>query len=267
MATKRVRLKLGRIHVDVEYDDADNAVADNPTTIGHHWKLGIDDDADGVIDGGLIELTASKGELSFGNGTNYIRVNASGISINPGIGVSPDVLPIGTILMYDGSGILGGDTGNILTRTDEISISNGDSFDMNGWFVCNGQSGTPNLHTRFIRCELNNVGNTGGSNTNSHTHTVDIDHDHASFTSGSESSHTHSGTTNTTSSNAYALLSGTGLFSAYTHTHTFTTGGGSAHNHSIDVPALGTTNKVTGIPSDTNNMPLFYSVIFIKRVS
>jgi len=60
-----------------------------------------------------------------------------------------NLLPIGTVLMYRGSA-LGGD---LSTRTEQIGDHGSDTITMLGWYVCNGQSGTPNLINKFIRCE------------------------------------------------------------------------------------------------------------------
>ena len=50
-----------------------------------------------------------------------------------------------------------------MTRGYEISVVNGDDFDMKGWFVANGEVGTPNCMGRFSR-NMNISGGTGGSN-------------------------------------------------------------------------------------------------------
>jgi len=56
------------------------------------------------------------------------------------------VLPIGAIIMYDGVGIA-----NVPSRTVQIGDEGGDAFKMYGWFVCNGEAGTPDLEKLFVR--------------------------------------------------------------------------------------------------------------------
>ncbi len=66
--------------------------------------------------------------------------------------------PIGAKIDYFGTGI----KGTITTRDYEISIANGDDFDMKGWFVANGQESTPDCIDKFVRNEaISGVG--GGS--------------------------------------------------------------------------------------------------------
>lgn len=73
--------------------------------------------------------------------------------------------PQGTVLMYNGTGIDSADT-----RTEQIGDRTGDTVFMKGWYVCNGQSGTPNLIDKFIR-SMTSSGTTGGSDDA-------YDHDH-----------------------------------------------------------------------------------------
>ncbi|BDI54834.1 MAG: receptor-binding protein [Asgard archaea virus SkuldV2] len=56
---------------------------------------------------------------------------------------------IGLKFDYFGIGI----KGNITTRDYEISVANGDDFDMIGWFVANGEANTPNCIDKFTRNE------------------------------------------------------------------------------------------------------------------
>lgn len=75
-------------------------------------------------------------------------------------GVENAILPVGTILMYDGSEIADAET-----RTEKIGGHPSDTidFDLHGsWYVCNGNSGALNLINTFIRGEVES-GNTGGS--------------------------------------------------------------------------------------------------------
>ena len=68
------------------------------------------------------------------------------------------LFPIGAKIDYFGLGI----KGVIATRDYEISIANGDDFDMKGWFVANSQAGTPDCINKFIRNEATS-GVVGGS--------------------------------------------------------------------------------------------------------
>jgi len=57
-----------------------------------------------------------------------------------------DVMSIGAIIMYDGTGIA-----NVETRTTELGDEGGDAFRMNGWYVCNGLASTPDLTKLFVK--------------------------------------------------------------------------------------------------------------------
>lgn len=57
-----------------------------------------------------------------------------------------DVMPIGAVIMYDGTGIA-----NVATREVELGDEGGDTFAMPGWYVCNGLVGTPDLEKMFVR--------------------------------------------------------------------------------------------------------------------
>jgi hypothetical protein len=68
-----------------------------------------------------------------------------------------DVDFIGIVKMYNGAGIA-----DVATRTEALGYREGDTVpERPGWYVCNGQSETPNLLNKFIRSESAS-GNTGG---------------------------------------------------------------------------------------------------------
>jgi hypothetical protein len=113
---------------------------------------------------------------------------------------------------------------DIADSFDANGLGNRGSF-YDGWQICNGSNGSPDIRDRFVRTSGTGAGATGGSDSSAHTHDVDlpeytgdtgagtahshgvgtiaiasesghthsIDHDHGSFTSGSESAHTHGG--------------------------------------------------------------------------
>ena len=68
------------------------------------------------------------------------------------------------------------ENGDILLPSGVIVMWSGTTVP-NGWFICDGNNGTPNLVDRFIKgssADLSNVGSTGGSKDAvavSHTHT------------------------------------------------------------------------------------------------
>lgn len=96
-------------------------------------------------------------------------------------GVENAILPVGTILMYDGSEIA--DAG---MRTEKVGDHPSDTidFDLYGsWYVCNGKSGAPDLINRFIRGDIKS-GNTGGSDDAVLIHHTDSFVDYTSYGEG-----------------------------------------------------------------------------------
>ena len=133
--------------------------------------------------------------------------------------------PIGVIWMYDGAGIASADT-----RTTQIGDEASDTISMAGWYVCNGQSSTPDLRNKFIRSESAS-GNTGGED----THTLTINE---------IPSHKH--TVNLSASGSLLCYqAGSSANGASDDARVGNTGGGAAHN----------------------NVPAYYSLIFIKKMS
>lgn len=163
-----------------------------------------------------------------------------------------------------------------------------------GWSLCNGSSGTPDLRGRFIvgynnasvttpanatnkQINYGNVGNTGGENTHAlstaelatHNHTMANggNHSHtASSSSAGAHTHTHpfpSGTTgNTSSSNSDAWQSNAN--------GTRTTQSGGSHNHPITVNTTNSNHSHTintnGSGTAHENRPAYYVLAFIMKL-
>ena len=87
--------------------------------------------------------------------------------------VNTGAVPAGTIVLRD---IPAADVTGYFDATG-LGIADG-PYD--GWAVCNGSNGTPNLSDKFPRISATGSGGTGGTDDSSHTH--DIDHTHASET-------------------------------------------------------------------------------------
>ncbi|MHC1591769.1 MAG: autotransporter outer membrane beta-barrel domain-containing protein [Candidatus Helarchaeales archaeon] len=86
MPQQRTRIKGSRIYADVEINTDDSPTSDNPANQGYHWRIQIDGNADGTPDGGYVEINENEVEIGFNDGTNYIRIDAAGISSNPSFG-------------------------------------------------------------------------------------------------------------------------------------------------------------------------------------
>jgi hypothetical protein len=122
-----------------------------------------------------------------------------------------------------------------------------------GWYLCNGQNGTPDLRDSFILGAGNNysVGTTGGSKDAvvvSHTHTAN------STSVVTDSGHSHSG----------------GVSS---YQNPASTGGGSPYGGPVNTGsaftgitvATTTTNQTAGVSGTNANMPPYYALAFIMK--
>ncbi|WP_338473090.1 hypothetical protein R4Z10_10400 [Niallia sp. XMNu-256] len=99
-----------------------------------------------------------------------------------------------------------------------------------GWLLCDGTNGTPDLRDRFVMGTNNDaeIGQTGGNNTIALTESQLAPHTHTG-TSDPAGGHTHTGTTN----------------NAGTHTHVYIDSGVTSANRQPG-------NMATTIPSTTN---------------
>jgi len=118
-----------------------------------------------------------------------------------------------------------------------------------GWILCDGNNGTPDLRERFIVgvSEVYKVGTTGGSATHDHggatgNHTLSTDEIPA---------HTHGVNRNASPGSpggyGFPLHSYNSVFPFETRA----TGGGKAHSHDI---------------SENNHLPPYYALAFIKKI-
>lgn len=194
---------------------------------------------------------------------------------------------VGIVLMYNKTGIgVGNGSGATdkekrYNRTNELSVANGDSFDMKGWYISNGKvTNVPDLvgaynSGKFVRGGT--TSNASGGNDN----TVLVQHNHGTNT-GYGGIHNH-GTSNASGTHRHNLgdlvrtdySTDKGVFlggfhdsnvrtgtdcestreSYGDHSHTFASAG--AHTH---------TTTSTGSDSRTNrNMPSYHKVIPIIR--
>lgn len=136
--------------------------------------------------------------------------------------------PIGTIKMFSG------------TWVDNSTIP--------GWYKCDGNNGTVNLVNQFVRGGATS-GATGGSDD-----AVLVSHDHGGATEN-EGVHTHAIKQHTTNElaagSAHAKVASLG--SSFANTQA-----GVAHGHTINSAGVSGTGK---------NIPAYYTLIFIQRIS
>lgn len=181
-------------------------------------------------------------------------------------------LPIGTILMYDGS-----------SWVDDETIP--------GWYACtaaNSAHGAPDLENKFIRGGTT-AGATGGTNDGSHLHDISHTHGTDSQLSNYNASHNHAWATTASSGTHSMIVSNTA--GAFTATYYSYNSSGNATSLSVYGGAYGwahmtgtyytnnqlgtitlshshSTNSQSVADSATttlDNQPSYYQVIYIRK--
>ena len=247
-----------------------------------------------TLDAGIKVERGSEADVEFKWNETEDKWETTSLKITDNLYIGAEkvtAVPIGTILMYDGTGIA-----DVASRSEDIGDRAGDTISLPGWKVCNGNGGTPNLLNKFIRSEATS-GNTGGSDdaivvNHSHTmyHTHSINHDHGSFTSDGSGTlytnytdpdltHHHTFNIGTSTNQLNYPMSGYSYNKSYptsdtdksmSHRHSI-----NSHTHTINPPPYsgtsgGSSSANTGSQGSSGtgkNMPAYYSLIFIKRIN
>ncbi len=126
-----------------------------------------------------------------------------------------------------------------------ITIFNGSSVDIpDGWDLCNGSNGTPNLLNKFVTgaSTTGEVGNSGGATSHSHSIESAGSHSHSSDEAGA---HTHPNQVTTSNMLIYFKKSDSGLSS---ESHSHVSGSGGSHNHTSGT---------------SSNLPTYYNLCYI----
>lgn len=120
-----------------------------------------------------------------------------------------------------------------------------------GWNLCDGQNGTPDLRSKFIKGAAGEAGGTGGSATHTPSGTVSA----PTFTGSALGTHAHGAGTLVPSAHAGATVGDHSAISAHSGTAVGTSAAGSAHSHTytqvidhvhVERAQGGTTGSTTG---------------------
>ncbi len=124
----------------------------------------------------------------------------------------------------------------------------------NGWVICDGNNGTPDLTDKFIRGSLTaHVNETGGSVT--HNHTIGHYHEvNPPNTPTTSDTHTH-----------------THLLNNYIMDGPFTMQlsdplSNDTHHHDVDIPVFDSEAASSPNSSTDNHLPPYYKLIFIMKI-
>jgi len=230
------------------------------------WSVGSETFVAGTFEGNLTgNITATSGTNSLNaitvSGTSSLAAVTVSGNLTDKDGVTGGVIPSGGIIMWSG-------------QTSAIPT---------GWYLCDGNNGTPNLTNRFVMgAGTSNETTTGGTNSLALAETNIPSHTHSfSTTTGSNGSHTHTGTTNTTGAHTHTLNAGGTAYpqsspnqgnqlgvanasattsSAGAHSHTLNVDSAGSHTHSVS----GTTGS-TGSTTAFDNRPAYMALAYIMK--
>lgn len=174
--------------------------------------------------------------------TEWVNKLVSSLNPTPPEGENKS-LPVGSIIMFNG-------------LSSEIP---------DGWHICDGTEGTPNLTGKFIKAS-NTSGETGGKSTIQileenmprHTHTFVGN----KVTTSESGAHTH------TIRGKYGKSDNANdknCLETGTETDLITTSQSGAHTHTIDMSATQLSYQGGGKPIEFE--PLYYSLIYIMKMS
>lgn len=147
-----------------------------------------------------------------------------------------------------------------------IAMWSGQSTNIpDGWALCNGQNGTPNLTDKFVigAGAGYTTGATGGKEKHTLTTSEMPSHNHSSgsLSASSSGSHTHSYSSSHGSTGRYGMTGGTATVVVSTSGSSDTTGSAGSHSHSIS----GNTSS-TGSGAAFEIMPPYYALCFIMKL-
>lgn len=210
-----------------------------------------------------VAVPAGKTMLVFNNGTDVVdaithlssaTLNTPLAAASGGTGINA-VGTAGNVLTSTGSAWASTAPGAYIPSGGIIMWSGSIASIPSGWYLCDGNNGTPNLTDRFVVGAGNSyaVAATGGS-----TDAIVVSHTHTfSGTTASAGTHSHTSVkASTTGGSSEGLLTSTNT----TATNTWPTSSAGAHDHTYS----GTTAS-TGSSGTNANLPPYYALAYIMK--
>jgi len=142
-----------------------------------------------------------------------------------------------------------------------------------GWYLCNGQNGTPDLRNRFLvgAGDTYSVNQTGGSADSivvSHTHTatsVVTESAHQHFIANSDTTGASTGISLTSSNYLAGKNGGGGVSESYALQGTSTVASIGLTSGSTTGATVATTNASAGVSGTNANLPPYYALAYIMK--
>lgn len=252
-------------------------VADGKTAIvycdGNGTGAAVVNVSSGFVSGTLSaigDLATTDGNFIVGNGSTWVA--ESGNTVLESIGVTATTTELNVL---DGITVTTAQLNNPFPSGGIVLWSGSVASIPSGWYLCDGNNGTPNLTDRFVVGAGGSyaVGNTGGSSSvtlttsqlPSHTHTFSD-----SGNTGNDGGHGHnlrvadnaSGTGTGNYIAGETNRAGLRISGGYNYTATESVVDVGNHNHSFSVS--GTTSS-TGSGSSHENRPPYYALAYIMK--
>lgn len=178
----------------------------------------------------------------------------------------------------DDDKVLAASTARIIMPSGVIVMWSGSINSIpDGWLLCDGSNGTPNLRDRFVvgAGGIYSVGNSGGANAVSLSVNQIPSHTHTGSTS-TAGSHTHTGSTNTAGAHRHQYTTGSGsgwagharegtnasrdnnTSSEGAHSHSISLNDSGAHTHTLTIGE-------TGGGASHENRPPYFALAYIMK--
>ncbi len=241
------------VYIDLENNSNVGINLNNPNSkLTVNGNLSVGDNITAPANGAYVDGKVIIGPFP-STGTDKLEVNGNAIAtetVTANMFVGKGITPVGGIIMYSGDAL------GTLFDGNGVGII---GSKMEGWAICNGYNGVPDLRDKFVAGAGNSyaVRSTGGEDTHTLSVTEMPSHNHSGSTS-TTGAHTHSYTHASGGEGYVALYNDDNEVFKYGGRTGVNTGSDGNHSHTVY-------NQGGGTPHE--NRPSFYAVYYIIRVN